>query len=234
MILLPLLFFLLSVNINPDLRLGLFLLTVMSSAVVAPLLAGFLKLKTLWATVFVVSTSFLVPFTAPLLLEWCFGVNTEISFKIMLLFLSKIIFIPAMLAFICKKYLYAFSKQIKKTSGFLGVSCMSIFLAILIAKNQSSIEQNLFSTFALEILIGLFILFLTLFTIGYLAPARTQKEKLTNSIMFGNMNNGLAILLAAEFFSPEVLLVVLLSEIPWVLAQPIFTKFVQWKLSNSS
>ncbi len=218
LVILPLAFFALSNGINEDLRLGVFILLAISSAMLCPLLAGLLRLKVLWVTVFVVFTSFLVPFTAPLLLKWCFGVTAEISMSMMILFLSKMVFIPALSAYFCRKWIPSIAENLKKQSGILGVVCMSVFLAILIAGNQVALEQSLFSPFAFQALVGLFILFFVLYFIGYFLPTKNTKERLTNSLMFGNMNNGLSILLVAEFFNPEVLLVVLLSEIPWVLA----------------
>lgn len=227
LVLLPIIFYFISPFPDLDLRLGLFLLLAISGAVATPLLASFLQLKILWAVAFVSLTSILMPFTLPILVKLFFGISLKVSLFEMILFLAKIIFIPLTLAIIFRRYLAKFTKKILKVSGFIGTLDMAVFLGILIAVNQPFLAENIFSLNSTYILAILFLLFLIRFLSGFFMPHENNKERWTNSLMFGNMNNGLAILLAAEFFSPQVLFVVLLSEIPWVVAQPIFQKMVQ-------
>ncbi len=230
---LPLIFYVLTPALPEDIRMGLFLLTAMSSAIMCPLLAIFYRLQPLWATAFTVGTSFLVPLTVPLLIQWGFNLTTKIEFGLMFGFLSKIIFIPALAAYGFRRWAPKATKRITTVSNLLGVGCMFVFMGLLIAKNQPHIAEHLFSWFALQALVGLFITTFTLFAIGYMIPAKKTKERLTTSLTFGNMNNGLAILLAAEFFSPGVLLVVLLSEISWISAQPIFAHFTYNRIKEN-
>ncbi len=229
----PLFFYFISIPFDENLRMGLFLLAAISSAVMGPLIASILNLKIMWATVFVVLTSFLIPFSLPFLVKLGFGMVVEISPFSILLFLCKMVFIPAGLAFLFRRCGKTITEELKNNSGFLGTIGMVVFLGTVIADNQKQLSENLLSLFSLWALIAISLLFLARFCIGYFLPAKDIKEKLTNSLIFGNMNNGLAIILAAQFFAPQVLLVTLLSEIPWVLAQPIFSGFARKKLLNS-
>ena len=227
LVLLPSIFYFISPFLNQDTRLGIFLLLAISGAVVTPLVAGFLNLKILWSISFVTLTSVLMPLTLPILIKLFFSISLKISFLEMMIFLAKIIFIPALLIIFLKKYLPKTTNQILKVSGLIGAIDMSIFLGILVAVNQKFLALNLFTFDAILILGLLFLMFIIRFLIGFFMPYENKKERWTNSLMFGNMNNGLVILLAAKFFNSQVLFVVLLSEIPWVVAQPIFQKIYQ-------
>jgi predicted Na+-dependent transporter len=227
LILLPLVFYVVSFSFEPDFRIALFFLLAISSGVSVPLIASFLRLKTLWCTAFVVLTSMLVPFTLPVLTKLLFGVAVEISIFEMMLFLIKIVFIPLCLAFAVKKL---FPKIIKKAlvfSGAIGVLNLSLFVAVLIAQSHDLLRESFLQIETMQILIALFVLFFFRFSVGFLLPVRDKQERWTNSLMFGTMNNGLTILISAEFFGPKVLLITLLSEIPWILSQPVFQKLRQ-------
>lgn len=230
-ILFPLAFYLLSFTVSPSLRLGIFLIFGVSGAVMTPMLATFLRLKILWTTVFVVLTSLLVPFTLPLLIKYLFALNVELNVVEMSLFLGKIIFVPAILALIFRKILPRLTEKLIPTTGVLGSVNMAFFVAVIIAGNQQFLLEKLFHLSAIPVLLAVCFTFAFRFLLGYLLPASSNTERWTNSLMFGNINSGLVILLAAEFLSPDVLFVTLLSEIPWVLAQPIFQRLV-WKYAK--
>jgi len=223
----PIIFYFLSFSLDQEIRIGFFLLLAVSGAVVTPLLANFLNLKILWSTVFVILTSAIIPFSLPFLTYFLFGISIKISILEMTLFLAKIVFVPATLAILFRKFFTKVTTSITLFSGFIGSLNMAVFLGFLTAINQPFLSENLFQFSTIPLLLGLFLLFFLRFILGFYMPASDQKEKWTNSLMFGNMNNGLMILLAGEFFAPKVLFVVLLSEIPWVLAQPVFQKLIQ-------
>lgn len=217
---LPSFFWLVTPFLEFEIRQGFFLQLVAPGAVVTPILASFFRLNILWCTVFLVSTSFLFPFTLPLLCGFFFKLELIISRWEMMLFLAKMIFVPALSAFIFRRFLKQQTTKILRISGLLGSGTIMVFLAIIIAKNQSLLAEYLWQSRSLFFLIGLFGLFALRFLLGFILPASSLRERWTNSLMWGNFNNGLMILIAAEFFGPTVLLICLLSEIPWVLAQP--------------
>jgi len=226
-IILPLIFYSLSFGIDQDIRIGFFLLFAVSGATATPFLASFLKLKILWPTIFVILTSALIPFTVPFLINSLFGISIEISVLEMSLFLFKIIFIPAIIAIFFRKFLPKITQSLFQVSGLIGTINMGVFLGIIIAVNQSFLLENLFHYTTIPLLIGVFLLFIFRFILGFYMPHKDKKERWTNSLMFGTINSGIIIILAAKFFSVQVLLVAILSEIPWVLAQPIFQKLLQ-------
>ncbi|NQY66530.1 MAG: hypothetical protein HRT72_02240 [Flavobacteriales bacterium] len=226
----PLVFFAISFALDQYIRVGMFLILATSGAVVTPLLASILNLRILWSAVYVVISSALLPFTLPFLTKNLFNIELEISILEMMLFLAKMVFIPSLLAFIFRQFLPTITIKIKTVSGLVGSIGMSIFLGIVIAVNEPYLGKHMMSMNTLYITALMFVLFFARFLLGYLMPSESKIEKWTNALMFGNMNNGLMILLASQFFGPEVLFVVLLSEIPWVSVQPIFQTFVHKKL----
>jgi predicted Na+-dependent transporter len=59
-------------------------------------------------------------------------------------------------------------------------------------------------------------LFIILHVVGYLLAFRQERQnKISICIGMAYMNNGLAIVLAAKYFDPHILVFVLLSELPW-------------------
>jgi len=232
LIVLPLLFFAVSGALNQEIRIGLFLIFASSAAMAAPILATIYRLNVLWSAAFAILTSLLVPFTIPFLVKICFKLNIEINTLEMILFLSKIILIPVISAFLTKKYLKKPVEKLKKISGFAGTITMALFIAILVAKNNMIIKENIYSIFTLQAILFLCAAFLALFIIGYFIPAENIKERLLNMLTFGIMNNGIVILLSDKFFSPVVFWVVLLTEIPLIFSQLVFGHFVHCKLKK--
>jgi predicted Na+-dependent transporter len=62
----------------------------------------------------------------------------------------------------------------------------------------------------------LYLVFILLHIIGYMICFRQNKEnRIAVAIGAAYMNNGMAIVLAASYFKPEVLVLMVLSELPW-------------------
>lgn len=227
LIVLPLLFYVTTPFIGVDTRTGVFLIMAASGGMLTPLIASFVGLNVLWTVVYVILSSSLIPFVLPLLVELLFGVKMDVSGLDMVLFLSKIVFPPALLAFVIRKYAPKFSNKYMPYSGILGSINMSFFVAIIIAQNHAFLNAHLFSWSTIPLLILLFAVFIFRYLLGYFIPAKSKKERWTNALLFGVMNNGLIILFSNQYFTEQVMFVTLLSEIPWILAQPVFQKIYQ-------
>lgn len=217
--------------INPDLKLGLFLLLATAGGVTAPMIANILNLKILWTTAYVVLSSLVIPFSIPFLIATFYHIHIDISYLDMSLFLLRMVLIPAILAIIFKNFLQKTSRKLISISNGIGPIIIGFFFAIVISRNQPFLLENLFHLNTIPILVGLIFVYSLKYLLGYLLPASDMKEKLSTSMMFGINNNGLMIILAADFLSSSVLLVLLLSQLPWILSQPLFEKFCKTKLS---
>lgn len=227
LVLLPLLLYAITPFVNMDTRTGIFLIMAASGGMLTPLIASFLGLNILWAVVYTILSSSLVPFTLPLLVRVVFGVETSANSLEMVLFLAKIVFPPAILAYLFRKYLSGFTAKLTRFSGTIGSVNMSFFVAIVIASNHSFLQQTLFEWSTIPVLLILISIFVVRYFIGFFMPYHDKRERWTNALLFGVMNNGLIILFSTQYFSQQVIFVALMSEIPWILAQPVFQRVHQ-------
>ncbi|MFB6320667.1 bile acid:sodium symporter family protein [Saccharicrinis sp. FJH54] len=234
LVVLPVLLYFITPFLNVETRTGLFLIMAACGGMLTPLIASFVGLNVLWAVVYVVISSSLIPFVLPLLVKLMFGINMEISGLDMILFLAKIVFPPALLAYVFRKYFSGLSDRFMRYSGTIGSINMSFFIAIVIAHNHAFLSEHLFQWDTIPLLLMMTFVFVIRYLTGYVMPAASKKERWSNALLFGVMNNGLIILFANNYFSEQVMFVTLLSEVPWILAQPTFSKVYQYfnKLSN--
>ena len=224
-IFMPSAFFFASGWIPFELRLGLFLMLATCAGANAPLIVSFLRLRILWASVFVAMTSLLVTFALPVMVAEFFKFTLTIDALEMSLFLGKIIIIPAILAVIFRKYFGTLAQQIQSTAGTIGTLNLAFFMAVLVSLNHGYIQESGLSWLTLYAILGMFVVFFIRFFVGFLLPAKSADERWTNGLMFVIINNNLVILLAAEFFSPEIFWIALLSQIPWIMAFPAIRIF---------
>jgi BASS family bile acid:Na+ symporter len=165
------------------------------------------------------------PFTVPLLF-WLISLHGH-SFDILMMLkdMAIIVFIPMVLSLIIKRY---FPHSIKKTQHFftsINVLLLFSFVIIAISSQRNYILENPVGLFWK---IGvLYVVFILLHIIGYLICFRENKEnRIAVAIGAAYMNNGMAIVLAASYFKPEVLVLMVLSELPWNTLLGPFKKII--------
>ncbi|MFZ0283309.1 MAG: hypothetical protein WAL29_16780, partial [Bacteroidales bacterium] len=62
----------------------------------------------------------------------------------------------------------------------------------------------------------LYLVFILLHIIGYMiCPKESKENRIAVAIGATYMNNGMAIVLAVSYFKPEILVLMVLSELPW-------------------
>jgi bile acid:Na+ symporter, BASS family len=228
LIVLPVFLYLITPFLNVDTRTGLFLIMAACGGMLTPLIASFVGLNVLWAVVYVIISSSLIPFVLPLLVQIMFGVQMDVSGSDMILFLARIVFPPALLAYVVRKYTPGFSTRFMRYSGTIGSINMSLFIAIVIAHNHAFLSAHLFHWSTIPLLLMMTSVFVIRYLTGFFMPAANKKERWSNALLFGVMNNGLIILFANRYFSEHVMFITLLSEVPWILAQPVFQKVYQY------
>ena len=80
-----------------------------------------------------------------------------------------------------------------------------------------------------------YLIFIMLHLIGYLMGfSEDKKGKISTAVGAAYMNNGLAIVLAAIYFNPYILVFAVLSEIPWNTLLGLFGKVLKWHDSKHS
>jgi predicted Na+-dependent transporter len=88
------------------------------------------------------------------------------------------------------------------------------FVYIAISSQRNVILEN--PTGLIWKIAVLYLVFILLHIIGYIiCPRETRENRIAVAIGAAYMNNGMAIVLAASYFKPEVLVLMVLSELPW-------------------
>lgn len=232
MIIIPVLFFL-SVNIfDSQLAIGILLLAAMPAGVSSPALTDILKGNISLAMSIVLVTQLIAPFTVPLLF-WMIGTkDLDINEFLMLRDIAIMVFTPLFLAQITKRY---FPLTVKKHQHFFtsaNVILLFAFVYVAISAQRSVLLDNPVSLIWKTLI--LYLVFIILHAIGYFISYRGSKEdRIAMSVTAAYMNNGLAIVLASTYFGPDILILMVLSEIPWnTLLAPFGRVVRKLKASN--
>ncbi|MGI6572091.1 MAG: bile acid:sodium symporter family protein [Fermentimonas sp.] len=214
MIIIPLSLFYVIQNFDNTLALGILLLTAMPAAVGSTALTDIVEGNIALSTSIVIVTSVIAPFTIPLLF-WITGVNKlSLNLWYLLRDLSFIIFLPMLTSQILKRYLPDLINRANHIFTSINVIILAVMVYIAIASQRDLILSQPRTIFWQ---IGfLYLIFILLHIIGFFMGFKEDlKDKIAITIGSAYMNNGLAIVLAAVYFEPSILFLVVLSELPW-------------------
>ena len=229
LIFIPILVYFLFPNLDPSVKMATFLLAALPTGVSSAVFTDIMKGKTSLNLTIVITSNLLSIFTIPLLFYIFYNTTLNLDLFTMFVSLSKIIFIPFIIAKIIK--LAIIPKIITQLQSYLNLkiilllSCMiTISFAVGSASLLSSTENQL-TTIAI-----LFLIFLLFQFIGYFSlfwKSKEEKLAISNSCMI--MNNILGIVLAVAFFDITVLNIVILSLIPWnimIMIKHLYSRFL--------
>lgn len=214
MVIIPVIFFLAINLFNRELALGILLLTAMPAAVSSPTLTDIVKGNTALSLSITIITSMIAPFTIPLLFKFINYDNLSINTLEIFKDLAILVFLPMILSQIIKKIV---PETINKGKHiFTSVNILILFIIVFAAMGS---QRDVILSNSVDIIwkIGfLYLIFILLHVIGYLIGYNQNKEsKAAIAIGAAYMNNGMAIVLAAIYFEPSILVLMVLSEIPW-------------------
>ena len=214
MIIIPILFFLLVNIFDRQLALGILLLTAMPAGVSTAALTDILKGNISLAMSITIVTQVIAPFTVPFLF-WMIGTRgLEINKLLLFRDISILVFSPLILAQVIKKYFPAVINKTQHLFTSANVFLLFSFVYVAISSQRNVILDNPVSLLWKTSI--LYLVFILLHAIGYVICYRESKEnKIALSITSAYMNNGLAIVLASTYFGPGILVLMVLSEIPW-------------------
>lgn len=225
MIIIPLIFYFSVKYLNEELALGILLLTAMPAGVSAPALTDIARGNPSLSLSLTIITQLIAPFTVPALF-WLIDIkDLEINKLMIFKDIALLVFIPMIISQSIKKF---FPGAIKKTQHlFTAANVMLLFTFVYaaIASQRDIILNNLYG---LIWKIGvLYAVFIILHFAGYMICYKESKEnRIAIAIGSAYMNNGMAIVLAASYFKPEILVLMVLSELPWNTLLAPFRKVV--------
>lgn len=214
MIVIPLIFFLAVQFFDRRLALGILLLTAMPAGVSTPALVDILKGNIPLSMSIALVTQVIAPFTVPFLF-WIVGSRgLEIDKLLMFRDIAILVFIPLILAQLSKRYFPVLIRRSQHLYTSANIILLFLFVYMVISSQRSAITENPVSLIWKTAV--LYLVFILLHFAGYLLCYSENKEdKIAMSVTSAYMNNGLAIVLASAYFGPDILVLMVLSEIPW-------------------
>ncbi len=217
LIVIPILFYFLSLPFSKDTALALVLLAALPTGMGAAALAGLVKGKASLALILSVSSSLIAPLTLPAVFYLLFREKIELDYFKLFLRLGMLILIPLAASQAVKLLL---AKAVKKAEPYLGVATIafvSLVIMTVIGQKADHILGN--KAEVLYLLLISFGAFLVLQLAGYfMVYWLSREERIAVSVSKMIMNNALGVVIALEFFNrdyPRVALILILSEIPW-------------------
>jgi predicted Na+-dependent transporter len=214
MIIIPVIFFLLVSIFDRPMAIGILLLTAMPAGVSTPALTDILKGNIPLAMSIAIVTQAIAPFTVPFLF-WIIGTKgIEIDKFLLFRDISILVFLPLILAQLSKKYFPELIQRSQHLFTSANVILLFTFVYVAISSQRNIILDNPVSLIWKTAI--LYLVFIILHFVGYIICFRKNKEdKIALSVTSAYMNNGMAIVLASTYFGPDILILMVLSEIPW-------------------
>jgi BASS family bile acid:Na+ symporter len=214
MIIIPLLFYVAVKFFDRELAMGILLLTAMPAGVSAPALTDIAKGNASLSMSLTIVTQLVAPFTVPLLFWFIDIRGLEINKIMIFRDIALLVFVPMLISQLLKRIL---PDLIRRTQHFFtsaNVLILFTFVYVAIASQRNVILDNL-SGLIWKIAV-LYLVFILLHVAGYMISFKERKEnRIAVAIGAAYMNNGMAIVLAASYFKPEILVLMVLSELPW-------------------
>jgi BASS family bile acid:Na+ symporter len=214
MLVIPLGFFFLIKFFDHELAVGILLLTSMPAGVSTPVLVDIVKGNLSLSMSLAIISQIVAPFTVPLLF-WLFVSSTLAINKMLLLKdIAILVFLPMIISRLVR---VNFPVLIRKTQHlFTSANIFLIFSFVYITiSSRSDVILDNPSGLIWKVAV-LYLVFIILHVVGYMIGFKEKKEdRISIAIGAAYMNNGLAIVLAVSYFNPEILILMILSEIPW-------------------
>jgi len=210
----PVLQYAISKALFPSVAASVLIIGSLPSAMSSTSITDLLKGNAHIALLLTVITSLLAPFTMPFLIEAFIGVETQASFTDMVATLAKIVFVPFVLSILAKK---AFPGAIVRTSKYY--SCLNIFLLFLIimaiiGSYHEYIMENVSQT--IEMALFFLLLAVLMHILGWYSSFwRPFEDRVASATITFYCNISLGVVFTAKFFSPMIVLGVVLYNIPW-------------------
>lgn len=224
----PAMVYLIARFIDEKLAIGLLLLTAMPAGTASPALTDLLKGNSAMAMSLAILTSLVAPFSVPALFTLFNFTNISIDGFGMFKTLALLVFVPMICSEIFKKVNRNFIESCQYS--FSAINVVLIFFIVYAAIGyQADVILSNFSQLLMQ-LFWLYIVFIILHLIGYFMVFQMEKgDKIAVSVTNTYMNNSIAIILAAAFFDPSVLILAILSELPWNTLLPGFQYVLRYK-----
>lgn len=226
MLAIPIVFYFSARIFDAELAVGILLLTAMPAGVSTPVLTDIARGNISLSMSLTIVSQLLAPFTVPLLF-WIVDVNSLTISKLLILKdIAILVFVPMIISQIVKRYLPLTIKNTQHLFTSANVFLLFSFVYIAISSQRNVILEN--PAGLIWKIAVLYLVFILLHVIGYMiCPHENKENRIAIAIGSAYMNNGMAIVLAVSYFRPEILVLMVLSEIPWNTLLAPFKKVIR-------
>jgi BASS family bile acid:Na+ symporter len=217
MVLLPIVIYFVTKWFSEHLAQALFLLCAAPAWFAAISFTRIMKGNVLLSLCITIASSVLVPISIPLLSYYI--VKNEIQVDAIQMFIDLVLYciIPLIAWYLTKKYLPKVATALTPHVDVVSILLIAMMIAWPVWQNAAAFLSTPLTKLLLIVGI-LFVLATILLWVGwYIFDGKTKKEKISWWIAKCFMNISLATVIAAKYFAPEVLLIVILYEFPWDL-----------------
>ncbi|MDC7125302.1 MAG: bile acid:sodium symporter [Spirochaetales bacterium] len=222
-VILPFIFYTIAKPLGETVSIGILLLTLTPIATVAPTLTKLMKGDTEFIIILQTLTTLLSPIYMPALLLFFAGTKIEIDTMQMVKTLIFLILIPFCLSLLIRPLFKVTIQKTQKYFGAVTLLLITILLTGLLAGASAPIMKNPIKAFPLALIA---------FGLGIILPLTgwfvffffDKKKRIGLSISTLYMNIGLTAVIAYGFFDADVILFILLYELPANLIPSVLEK----------
>lgn len=221
-VLLPMLLFWLALAVAKPLALSVLLLALCPAGMSGPAFSALFKGDVPFTMASVIIGSLLTPFVLPFILMGLTPYKLQVEPLALLLNLSMLIFLPALLFALAKRFLPTWHARLRPKASLLTIASLSLLIAVSMARQKATVFTQPEALPAL--LLTLFVVFLLLYVTGALlgkvcspSTSETTTYMIAGSISSGVNNLGLGLTLALQYLPDNVVLFLVLANIPWIL-----------------
>ncbi len=201
---------------DAQLALGALILTAMPPGTAAPTLTDLIKGNTALAASITIIGSLLAPLSIPFVLGGLSGESIQLDRSELFVSLATTIFVPLVLSQLLLHFAKPVTDRLRPVGSTVNIVILFCIIYSVIAAQRGLILEEPVQTFRRATIV--FVLFVLFHIIGYyMAPWLKPKDRLAVATTRAYQNLALAIVVAAQFFGPEILLIVVLAELPWAV-----------------
>lgn len=218
---LPIGMFYLANLVVPQYAVGVLLLALMPAGISTPVFVSTQKGNVSLAFLLMLASSLLAPIVVPMVFALSHS-DTEIELLGIFYTLTSVILVPFAAYFALNAVRPQVKPFIERNNAFVSVVFLGIIVAVVISKQREEFLSS-YNTFAIVVAI-LSLMFLLFYAFGWLFTGRHGKreDKVCYAFSSGANNTAVGINLALIYFSADTVFFMVLSELTWVLAIPVF------------
>lgn len=214
LLVIPVLVFVFTLGLDPDLQVAVVLLACMPSGTSAPALTDIVKGKASLSLVLTILSSMIAPLTITGLFYVLYSTAIPLDYTRLFLGLVAFTLVPLLASQMTKRFFSGAVERCKGHLGALSVLIMMVIVIVVIGKEADYIRSNMEDIF--HVLLVLYAIFFAFQVVGYFQAFWLQQdERIAVSVSKMAMNNVLGVVIAISYFNPQIALILVLSEIPW-------------------